>query len=73
MSEENNGLINFFTDQWVNSLKKLPDIYVKVVNIDTCEGLDNELDIIIENKNCILLCYNCCGIPFTYDNNQNVW
>ena len=73
MSKENNGLINFFTEQWIISLKKFPDIHVKVVNIDTCDGLDDELDNIIEAKNCIMLCYNCCGIPFTYGNNQNVW
>ena len=73
MSEEKNGLINFFTEQWIISLKKSPNIYVKVVNIDTFDGVDNELDKIIEDTKCIMLCYNCCGIPFSYGNNQNVW
>ncbi len=73
MSEEKNCLINFFTKQWIISLKKYSDIYVKIVNVDTYDGKDNELDNIIESNNCCMLCYNCCGIPFTYANNQNVW
>lgn len=72
-AKENNDLINFFTEQWIIALRKCSDIYVKVVNVDTLEGLDDELDVIIESKNCGVLCYNCCGINFTDGDNQNVW
>lgn len=73
MSKEHNDLINFFTEQWIISLQKLSNINVKVVNIDTQEGLDSGLDNIIESEYPAMLCYNCCGILFTDGDNQNVW
>ena len=72
ISESRNSLINCYTKQWINALKKLPDIHVKEIIFDESQETDDELIDMVHSKNCAMLCYNNVGL-LLYEGNENLW
>ncbi|ETP71813.1 hypothetical protein UYO_2202 [Lachnospiraceae bacterium JC7] len=72
VSESYNNLINYFSEQWIKALKKVPDIHVKELLFDTITETDEELMEMLNSGSCSMLCYNNCGLLLS-DDSGNIW
>jgi len=72
ISKEKNDLINFFTEEWIKSLKKINDVNVVELDCTSNICITSEIKEMLLSNNCNVLFYNNCGFIFN-DKKECLW
>ncbi len=70
--KEKNDLINFFTEEWIKSLKKINDVNVVELDCTSNICITSEIKEMLLSNNCNVLFYNNCGFIFN-DKKECLW